>query len=76
MQVVICGRPQSESHLLDSSWPVCRRCSSLKRQGRSREGQSQGWDCLFNVFKTIGVYFHLIKTVKFYFRFMEFNNYN
>lgn len=78
MQVVIYNWPLSKSNLLYTGWPGWHRSSSLKRQHWGvEEVQCQVWNCLFNVYKTMSLYFFLIKTAKFCLKYMEFtNNYN
>lgn len=63
----------SESDLLNCGWLVVEGIPHWKDGfGLCLGVAKSGFNCLFNVLKTMSFYFHLIKTVKLSFKYMEF----
>ena len=72
-QAVSYSQLLSESDLLNCGWLVVESITHWKDGfGLCLGVAKSGFNCLFNVLKTISFYFHLIKTVKLSFKYMEF----
>lgn len=73
MQAVSYNQLLSESDLLNCGWLVVEGIPHWKDGfGLCLGVAKSDFNCLFNVLKTMSFYFHLIKTVKLSFKYMEF----
>lgn len=73
MQAVSYNQLLSESDLPNCTWLVVEGIPHWKDGfGLCLGVGKSGFNCLFNVLKTMSFYFHLIKTVKLSFKYMEF----
>lgn len=73
MQAINYNQFLSESNLLNCGWPVVEGILHWKDGFGVCLGVAKSdFNYLFNVLKTMSLYFHLIKTVKLSFKYMEF----